>query len=128
MSRDTVLRLKRSAIIPPGSERKREGSWAVPATAVTMNGESVISRTSQPRAMKRRKNEMMDMREATQKRVNFLEWKARKGPPLESVEATDRVSPIDYHPRQKSKLIPGETSCLAAVQYIALPMGEQESH
>ena len=61
-----ALRSKRSAITPPKTDSTSEGTCEAAATAVTWNGDAVMSKTSQPRAMMSIKNDVIESSEPTQ--------------------------------------------------------------
>ena len=75
-----VRRFIRSAMTPPKMEKTRVGTIPVAFIAVTWNAESVISNTSQPRAIVDIKNDTTDAKEASQNNRNDTEEKALKGP------------------------------------------------
>ena len=64
------LRSILSAITPPYRESPRVGSKPIALIEVTMNAESVISSTSQPRAIVDMKKDTMEARDANQKNLN----------------------------------------------------------
>jgi len=88
------------------------GTIPTALTAVTMKADSVISRTSHPRAIMVMKKDTMEARDAAQKMRNWGSAKARKGPSREtaSVPFTGGGEPLELmvRPRfQYGKKLPG---------------------
>jgi len=93
-----------SAITPPTSEKTRVGINPVAFIAVTINAESVISNTNQPLDIVDIKKEIIDARDAHQKKRNRTEVNALSGPFEEDTESLFNNLNTPFH-RHKIHLL-----------------------
>ena len=77
---NTDFRFILSAITPPYRESASVGSKPIALIEVTMNAESVMSKTSQPREIVAMKKDTIDASDATQKNLNGTDLNDLNGP------------------------------------------------